>query len=96
MRRMKRVVIWMGMLALIGFGGTYAAQGCATCFGASDSPMAQGMNMGIISLLGVVGFVLAGVVAFFGYLAWRMNRMGGSDLTDELPMPDESRDSSWR
>jgi hypothetical protein len=43
---------------------------CAACYGQSDSPMAQGMNWGIMSLL-VVGTVLGGVAAFFVYLARR-------------------------
>ena len=48
-----------------------SAFGCATCFGASDSALAKGMNMGIMSLLAVIGFVLGGVAAFFIYLARR-------------------------
>jgi hypothetical protein len=42
---------------------------CAACYGASDSPMAQGMNAGIFSLLGVVVTVLGGIAGFFIYLA---------------------------
>jgi hypothetical protein len=42
---------------------------CAACFGKSDSPMAQGMNWGIFSLLAVVVSVLAGIATFFIYLA---------------------------
>jgi len=38
---------------------------CAACYGQSDSPMAQGMNWGIFSLLGVVMCVLAGITTFF-------------------------------
>jgi len=44
---------------------------CAACYGASDSPMAKGMNWGIFSLLGVIGAVLVGVAGFFIYLARR-------------------------
>jgi len=46
-------------------------QACATCFGASDAPMAQGMNMGILSLLIVIVSVLCGIAAFFIFLARR-------------------------
>jgi hypothetical protein len=46
-----------------------AALACAACYGQSDSPMAQGMNWGIFSLLGVVVLVLGGVASFFVYLA---------------------------
>lgn len=55
------------------------ALACATCYGASDSPLAQGMNWGIITLLGVVGFVMFGIVAFFvhvGRKAARLNADG--------------------
>jgi hypothetical protein len=41
---------------------------CAACYGASDSPMARGMNWGIFSLLGVVTMVLGGIASFFVYL----------------------------
>lgn len=44
---------------------------CAACFGQSDSRMAQGMNMGIFALLGVITCVLGGVAAFFIHLARR-------------------------
>ena len=35
---------------------------CATCFGDPNSPAAQGMNWAIITLLGVTGGVLGGVI----------------------------------
>ena len=45
-----------------------ALQARTACFGQSDSPMAKGMNWGILSLLAVVIFVLSGLAAFFVYL----------------------------
>jgi len=44
---------------------------CATCFGASDSDLARGMNWGILSLLVVVVGVLSAVATFFVYVARR-------------------------
>jgi hypothetical protein len=44
---------------------------CAACYGASDSPMAKGMNWGIASMLVMVVLVLGGVAGFFVYLARR-------------------------
>ena len=44
---------------------------CAACYGQSDSPMAQGMTWGIISLLAVVVSVLGSIAGFFIYLAKR-------------------------
>lgn len=48
-----------------------AVHACATCYGASDSAMAQGMNWGIMTLLGVIGCVLAGIVSFFVFVGRR-------------------------
>ncbi len=47
---------------------------CATCFGASDSNLARGMNMGIFSLLAVITCVLGGLSAFFVFLAKRASQ----------------------
>ena len=44
---------------------------CAACYGASDSPMAKGMNWGIFSLLAVVGMVLGSVATFFVFIGKR-------------------------
>jgi hypothetical protein len=58
---------------------------CAACFGQSDSPMAQGMNWGIFSLLAVIGAVLGGVVAFFIYLARRSAAVAAQAAEPLLP-----------
>lgn len=54
---------------------------CATCFGKSDSPMAQGMNWGIFTLLGVIVTVLAVIAGFFIYLIRRENTVGNHPAT---------------
>ena len=62
------------VLALAVFAGLFSQQSvlaCAACYGASDAPMARGMNWGILSLLAVIGAVLAGFAVFFVYLARR-------------------------
>ena len=48
---------------------------CAACYGQSDSPLAQGMNWGIVSLLGVVVCVLASIATFFVFLGRRSAAM---------------------
>ena len=42
---------------------------CAACYGQSDSPMAHGLNWGILSLIGVVVPVLGGIAGFFVFIA---------------------------
>jgi hypothetical protein len=44
---------------------------CPACFGAVEGPIADGVKLAILALLGVTGSVLSGFVAFFVYLARR-------------------------
>ena len=64
MRRAGRGVL-AGLLLLAALWPAPAAA-CATCYGAADSPMTQGLNQAISFLLACVALVLAGVVK----LAW--------------------------
>jgi hypothetical protein len=52
-------------LALLAPAKSFA---CATCYGQVDSPMADGMNWGIATLLGIVVPVLASFLFFFVHL----------------------------
>ena len=31
---------------------------CAVCYGNPESPMSHGMNMGVLTLMGFIGFIL--------------------------------------
>jgi hypothetical protein len=48
-----------------------AAEACAVCFGAPDSPMTKGMQWGIASLIFILIPVLGGVGGFFVFLSKR-------------------------
>lgn len=41
------------------------AASCPSCFGATDSPLKEGMDMAILAMLGITGMVLGGIGAFF-------------------------------
>ena len=62
---------------------------CAACYGASDSPMAQGMNWGILTLLGVILSVLTMVIAFFVHLGRTSAKLRAGERapmqSDKLP-----------
>jgi hypothetical protein len=51
---------------------------CAACYGKSDSPLAQGMNWGIFTLMGVIVTVLATIASFFVYIIRREAAMTNS------------------
>ena len=48
---------------------------CPSCYGAADAPMTEGMNMAILSLMGVTGSVLVAFVSFFVYLRKRARQL---------------------
>jgi hypothetical protein len=68
MNRYASKALVLGLAVALQPGAVLA---CAACYGQSDSPMAQGMNWGIFSLLAVVVTVLGGIAGFFVYLARR-------------------------
>ena len=35
---------------------------CAVCYGNPESPMTHGMNMGVLTLLGFIGFILTIII----------------------------------
>lgn len=45
---------------------------CATCFGAEGDPQTEGLNMAIITLLGVTYSLFTGMAAFAFY-RWKKN-----------------------
>jgi hypothetical protein len=64
---MFRAARWAMVFAVLAAAIAVAApaHACPVCFGASDDPMAHGMNNGIFVLLGVIGAVQLGFVALF-------------------------------
>jgi hypothetical protein len=61
-----------GLLLLNAIGPDTAAA-CAVCFGAAQEEAVQGLQAGILLLLGMVALVFAGVGAFL-IAAWRRIR----------------------
>jgi hypothetical protein len=58
-----------------------AANACPRCFGAQvDSPITQGMSMAMLSLIGLTGSVLAGIVLFFLHMIRRAKKLGSGSL----------------
>ncbi len=91
---MKRSTLFFIAGAILLLAGTVDSSACAVCFGRTDSRLAEGMNMGILALLAVIGSVLAGVVSFFVYVAKRsaahaaedaFNDEGSVDFTEDSP-----------
>lgn len=68
---MKNRFLIVLTLLLLALANPSRVLACAACYGQSDSALAQGMNWGIYTLLGVVGLVLAGVAGFFVFIIRR-------------------------
>lgn len=72
MIRRRTAIVHLLLPALITVStGQGRVVACATCFGQSDSALAQGMNWGIFSLLIVILAVLGTFAGFFVYLVRR-------------------------
>lgn len=62
------------------------AAACSVCFGDPDSPMSRGVVMGVVVLVGIIGFVLLGVAGTIAFWMHRSRRLAGlppSDLSTE-------------
>ena len=64
---------------------------CAACYGASDAPMAKGMNWGIFSLLGVVVMVLGSIATFFVFIGKRSAAASNASKTESAQKPDSTQ-----
>jgi len=68
-----RALKCLGIVGLVGSMALTlptASAACAVCVGGVDSPMTEGMNNGILSLLGILGAVQLGFVGLF----WRLRQ----------------------
>ena len=73
-RRSFPFLSWAFVAMLLWCAWPQYATACATCFGKSDSKLADGLNMGIFALLGMVMLVLGWLAGFFIYLSRRAAR----------------------
>ena len=62
--------------------------GCSVCYGDPNSAMAQGLTMGVIVLVGVIGFLLVGFAWFFVTL-WRRAAYHQAKVVRETPKEPE-------
>jgi hypothetical protein len=76
-------------LVFLAFLAPASARACAACYGQSDSPLAQGMNWGIFSLLGTIILVLGGFATFFVYLARKSAAVSAAAATAEQSLDRE-------
>ena len=86
MRRYGAVVLIVAAV----LGCASPALACAVCFGDPESPLTKGALMGVYVLVGVVGFVLAGIAAtgvFWIQRSRRLARLGDWDTTDPPVSP---------
>ncbi len=78
MSAMRNVVRALAAVALVLV--PRVALACPVCFGQSDSPLAKGVNMGVLFLLGTITAVLIGFASFMIYLARRAKIFAGDDI----------------
>jgi hypothetical protein len=90
MKALRLITRGLALAMATGWLLPYSALACPACYGAPDSPMQQGMNMGIVAMLGVTGMVLGGFGGFIVYLARRARH-----FPDTPESQTESLDIEW-
>ena len=78
MRAVQNAVRAAATMALV--AAPRVALACPVCFGQSDSPLAKGVNMGVLFMLGTITAVLIGFASFMIYLARRAKVFAGDDI----------------
>lgn len=76
----RRAVATAGALIV---GGSTSVLACPLCFGAAETPLINGANLGVLMLLGVTLSVQGAFVGFFIYLRTRAKRMADAELAKE-------------
>ncbi|HEV2209665.1 MAG TPA: hypothetical protein VG167_12870 [Verrucomicrobiae bacterium] len=84
-RWFARVVGLLSLVFVALLGAPTGAWACAACYGASDAPMARGMNWGIFSLLGIIVIVLLAVAGFFVFLGRKAATSAAAAASPILP-----------
>ena len=79
---MKRLVYSI-VPVLIYTVSPHIAAACPVCFGAKDSPMTAGMNAAILTMLGITGSMLLGIVTIF-FILWRRSKRRQIQLSQEV------------
>jgi hypothetical protein len=76
----------LALLTVLMLAVPHVALACPVCFGASDSPLAQGTNMGVFFMLAVTVGMLAAFASFFIYLVRRKRVFADDDTIDRVPV----------
>ena len=84
----RRLCIGISLITLLLPRVTFA---CATCFGAEGDPQTEGLNMAIITLLGVTYTLFSGM-GLAVFLMWRKNqkRLQETAANDALSIEEAS------
>lgn len=83
---MKRLLLILGWMGGVLVAGASPARACAACFGQSDSAQAQGINAGILVLLGFVVLFWMAMGSFFVFIV-RRGRIHGEPLPGDQNDP---------
>jgi hypothetical protein len=78
--KMTRV---LAIAAVLVIGGSSPVFACPHCFGAEETSLVGGTQLGILVLLGVTLTVQGGFAGFFLYLRRRAKRIADMDLDTE-------------
>jgi heme/copper-type cytochrome/quinol oxidase subunit 2 len=80
LRRARRL---LATAVFVAIGGSASVLACPMCFGAEETSLVDGTQIGMLVMLGITLLVQGGFVGFFLYLRKRAKRIADVELDDE-------------
>lgn len=80
---MRKTIFRIVSLAVILLSAVHVAATCPVCYGSTETSSPEGMSIAILTLLGITGGVLSGVVAF----ALHMRKRSKITLNGDVDLP---------
>ena len=90
---MKKILFVMGAAGFFVFF-PHGAAACPSCYGAASGPQVDGVNMAVMSMLGITGLVLSSAGAFF-IMLWKRSKILNDHSTGESYLNDKG-DIEWK
>jgi hypothetical protein len=80
---LRRAQPWFLFAGLVAAISSQSATACTVCFGASDDAATKAISWAIIFLLGIVGGILGGLIAFMVYLGRRSSAYAKKEAAEQ-------------
>jgi heme/copper-type cytochrome/quinol oxidase subunit 2 len=79
----RQARLYLATVVLVAMAGGTSVLACPVCFGAAETPIIDGANLGVLVMLAITFAVQGAFVGFFIYLRRRAKRIADLELDTE-------------